>query len=581
MTVLLLAGTGEARKLAEGLDQAYVPTIASLAPRRAPRCFSGSIPDARQSQRRTAYPDPHAVFPNRVGMPEYFRKHGYWTASYGKTEHHYQDRNWDVQTTDHRRSPWRPDYDETAPALRDPLRPRDHRNSPHHRLRHAARRSRRRDHGLRRPARSDLSPRRPRSGSVLRGNRVPLPARPVDVPRSIFEQYDPANLVLNPDARGNWPGWAWKINQRSLPLITEEQRRTLLHGYLAATTQMDYQVGRLLDFLDTRSLWEDTVVIFCSDNGYSLCEHEAMYRQAQHHPGKLSVAMFIHAPTGGALDARCSRQVELQDLFPTLLDLCGLPSYPGYLSGRSITPLVSDPTRPWPHPAKSVVAAERTSYATAKVAQSVRSRSHAGTDPNTNMYLDHRERPLRACRRLAPALHPPTEHVWAPLLASLDHDFGFAVGQPRLFYPRNSTFAPDRGRRRGGGLPRDCPRRTRVHAVDRPGGSLADADARTRPRRAGQRPARHLRDASSSRSPGTPATSPPVRPDARGVPRPRDLEPQRCSLRRGSGRFLPLEGFPRAGLPPILPLPTARLVARAPVSRNRFQNRVVPLLACR
>ena len=55
--------------------------------------------------------------------------------------------------------------------------------------------------------------------------------------------------------------------------FTEEDRRVALSGYFAATTAMDTNVGRLLDWLEENGLREDTLVIFTSDNGMNMGHH--------------------------------------------------------------------------------------------------------------------------------------------------------------------------------------------------------------------------------------------------------------------------------------------------------------------
>jgi len=55
-------------------------------------------------------------------------------------------------------------------------------------------------------------------------------------------------------------------------------------------------------------------------------------------------------PDGARAGASCRRAVSLQDIYPTLIDLCGLPAR-NDIAGRSLVPLLCDPEKPWPHPA--------------------------------------------------------------------------------------------------------------------------------------------------------------------------------------------------------------------------------------
>jgi len=66
------------------------------------------------------------------------------------------------------------------------------------------------------------------------------------------------------------------------------------------------------------------------------------------------VPLLIAAP-GGRRGAASPRVVEFVDFYPTLVDLCGLPARPG-LDGRSLRPLLTNPSAPWNHAAFTVTA---------------------------------------------------------------------------------------------------------------------------------------------------------------------------------------------------------------------------------
>lgn len=127
--------------------------------------------------------------------------------------------------------------------------------------------------------------------------------------------------------------------------MPEAEARRMVHGYYAALSYADAQVGRLLDALDATGLADRTVVILWGDHGWHLGDHglwgkETAFERATRVP--LIVAVPGQAAAGRTTDAL----VELVDVYPTLVDLCGLP-VPEGLEGTSFVPLLADPDRTW------------------------------------------------------------------------------------------------------------------------------------------------------------------------------------------------------------------------------------------
>jgi len=116
--------------------------------------------------------------------------------------------------------------------------------------------------------------------------------------------------------------------------------RSLRRGYYGAVTYMDRQFGRLMAALDAQGLRDTTIVVFVSDHGYLLGEHE-MWKKTKLWEDAIHVPLLIAAPgvDGGVT---CARPVELVDLYPTVTELAGLPVEPG-AQGLSLLPLLRDP----------------------------------------------------------------------------------------------------------------------------------------------------------------------------------------------------------------------------------------------
>jgi uncharacterized sulfatase len=130
-------------------------------------------------------------------------------------------------------------------------------------------------------------------------------------------------------------------------------RAEAISTYYSCISFMDAQVGVLLDTLDREKLWNDTVVVFFSDHGYHLGDHEGLWAKLTVFDRGCRVPLIIAAP--GCIPGGTSpRTVELIDVYPTLAELCGL-SPPSNLEGSSLVPLLARPDAAWDRPAHSLV----------------------------------------------------------------------------------------------------------------------------------------------------------------------------------------------------------------------------------
>jgi arylsulfatase A-like enzyme len=122
-----------------------------------------------------------------------------------------------------------------------------------------------------------------------------------------------------------------------------------VQGYLASIEFADAQVGRLLNALEASGHADDTIVVLWGDHGWHLGEKQhwrkfALWEEATRVP------LIVAAPGVGSPGGRSDRTASLLDLYPTLIDLCGLPEKPE-LEGESLVPLLEDPTSPRATPA--------------------------------------------------------------------------------------------------------------------------------------------------------------------------------------------------------------------------------------
>ena len=106
------------------------------------------------------------------------------------------------------------------------------------------------------------------------------------------------------------------------------QRRILLH-YYASISLIDDNVGCLLAALERSGQSEDTLILFTSDHGEFLGNHDLLRKPSLHYDETLRVPLLIHLPGGGLRSRHEPGLVELTDVFPTLLGLLGVPSPSG------------------------------------------------------------------------------------------------------------------------------------------------------------------------------------------------------------------------------------------------------------
>jgi uncharacterized sulfatase len=122
----------------------------------------------------------------------------------------------------------------------------------------------------------------------------------------------------------------------------EAARRRSLHAYYASVSFMDAQLGLLLDALEETGLGQTTVIVLWSDHGYHLGDRSGLWGKRTLYERAARVPLVI-AGVGVRQPGRPSASlVELLDVYPTLVELSGLPPRPE-LEGRSLRPILEDP----------------------------------------------------------------------------------------------------------------------------------------------------------------------------------------------------------------------------------------------
>lgn len=175
------------------------------------------------------------------------------------------------------------------------------------------------------------------------------PHVPFVAPAQYFEAYPFDEMVLpggtqawdvRPDDWDDIPGAG--INYRtSLNMKMDlAHRRAAVGSYYASVSYVDAMVGQILDKLEEQGLADNTIVIFTSDHGFHLGEHD-FWAKVSIHEESARVPLIIRYP--GKASAVCESFTELVDLYPTLAQACGL-DIPERLQGHSLLAMLDDPS---------------------------------------------------------------------------------------------------------------------------------------------------------------------------------------------------------------------------------------------
>jgi iduronate 2-sulfatase len=127
--------------------------------------------------------------------------------------------------------------------------------------------------------------------------------------------------------------------------VSADKEKELRHGYYACVSYVDAQIGKLLQTLDELGLRENTIVVFWGDHGYQLGEQNLWCKSTIFELSARS-PLIISAPGKRKKGAIIDAFSESVDLYPTIVDLCGL-SEPAHLAGISLAPLMEDPEQDW------------------------------------------------------------------------------------------------------------------------------------------------------------------------------------------------------------------------------------------
>ncbi|EMI26234.1 sulfatase [Rhodopirellula europaea] len=170
------------------------------------------------------------------------------------------------------------------------------------------------------------------------------PHTPYVAPKGYFEPYKLEDMPLFDNVEednADVPAAALLSKKKEQDQLNDELRRQAIQAYYASTTFMDAQVGKVLDTLKRTGLDKNTIVVFTSDHGYFLGEKGLWQKQALF--DKVAGVPLIIAEPGRTEGAIAKSPVGLVDLYPTLAELCDVPTQE-LMQGQSLVPMLRDPS---------------------------------------------------------------------------------------------------------------------------------------------------------------------------------------------------------------------------------------------
>ena len=311
------------------------------------------------------YQDWRELIPNRVSLGAYFRKHGYHATGAGKIYHYHMvdpecwDSYWPSQENNMPKEYLPQDYDDeeayrtiAMTEFKDmyrmfdwaPLDINDSQMGDYKSVDYAC---------------QQLQQQHDKPFFLACG--IYRPHLPWYVPQKYFDMF-PLHSIQKPRLLENdlddVSERARDIAHRGVyhqHVIAADQWKPAVQGYLASIAFADAMLGRLLAALEKSAYAHNTIVMAWSDHGWHLGEKEHWRKFALWENVTRSVLM-IKAPPGspglpaGTRPGPCHRIVSLQDIYPTLLELCGLPARTD-IDGHSLVPLLKNPQASWTYPA--------------------------------------------------------------------------------------------------------------------------------------------------------------------------------------------------------------------------------------
>ena len=298
--------------------------------------------------------------PDAELMPKYFSKHGYWSAGSGKILHYFIDaQSWDqYHPPKETENPFpRTLYPENRPASLPRGGPWQYIETDWGAL-DATDEEYGGDWLVSKWIGEKLRKKHDKPFFLACG--IYRPHEPWFVPKKYFDQFPLDKIQLPPgykkDDLADLPPAAKKLarNRYFAHIQKEDQWKQGVQGYLASIAFADAMVGRVMDALESGPNRDNTIVILWSDHGWHLGEKQHWQKYTGWR-ACTRVPLIVRAPKGTAglengtkAGSICEAPVSLLSLFPTLVELSGLPPQEK-VHAPSLIPLLKDTKSQWPH----------------------------------------------------------------------------------------------------------------------------------------------------------------------------------------------------------------------------------------
>jgi arylsulfatase A-like enzyme len=174
------------------------------------------------------------------------------------------------------------------------------------------------------------------------------PHAPYRAPEPYASRHPPNTIELPPREPPGYPGKPDRVRMFAELLgahtVTDEHLRSVLSIYYASIAMIDDVVGRLLATLDRTGQREHTIVVFTSDHGDFMTEHGLVRKGASLYDSLVRVPLFVSYPGAIQPGTVCDDLVSTIDVYPTLVQLMGLPLLPGR-GGQPLPVITGEPPR--------------------------------------------------------------------------------------------------------------------------------------------------------------------------------------------------------------------------------------------
>ncbi|MFP6588822.1 MAG: sulfatase-like hydrolase/transferase, partial [Pirellulaceae bacterium] len=176
------------------------------------------------------------------------------------------------------------------------------------------------------------------------------PHSPYIAPKKYFDLYTDVALPSHVEFPVNAPIFAGHgsgelrryTDQPKQGVISDEKQRRVRQAYFACISYIDAQIGRVLQELERSDLSDNTIVVLYGDHGYHLGE-QGLWGKTTNFELDTRVPLIVRTPGMKAAGESSSSLVELLDLYPTLVELAGLP-LADQLEGTTFVPVLQDPS---------------------------------------------------------------------------------------------------------------------------------------------------------------------------------------------------------------------------------------------